>query len=75
MLCVRKYLSSVCPPAQCTTKQTMQYKLRTDAGRAVYSRSKAIVEPVFVALGKARKGGTDDEKANFKVLSGWYKVI
>jgi hypothetical protein len=53
----------------------MQYKLRTDAGRAVYSRSKAIVEPVFVALGKARKGGTDDEKANFRVLSGWYKVI
>jgi transposase len=34
-------------PADATPKQTMARKTRTEPGRAVYARRKAIVEPVF----------------------------
>jgi transposase len=35
------------PPENATAKQAMAHKLRTEAGRAIYKRRKAIVEPVF----------------------------
>jgi hypothetical protein len=50
--------SSDPPPPDASPKQTMRSKLRSEAGRAVYKMRKAIVEPVFVALGKARKRGS-----------------
>jgi transposase len=34
-------------PADATVRERMGHKLRTDDGRAVYARRKAIVEPVF----------------------------
>ena len=40
------------PPA--TAKEKMQAKLKTAAGRAVYARRKAIVEPVFGQIKEAR---------------------
>lgn len=40
------------PPA--TAKEKMQAKLKTTAGRAVYARRKAIVEPVFGQIKEAR---------------------
>ncbi len=40
------------PPA--TAKEKMQAKLKTPAGRAVYARRKAIVEPVFGQIKEAR---------------------
>jgi transposase len=42
------------PPADLTVKQRMARKLKTKAGRAVYSRRKAIVEPVFGQVKGAR---------------------
>ena len=41
-------------PAPATVKEKMQAKLRTAAGRAVYARRKAIVEPVFGQTKEAR---------------------
>jgi transposase len=35
------------PPEQATAVEAMRHKLSTEAGRAIYSRRKAIVEPVF----------------------------
>ncbi len=35
------------PPADATPRERMRWKLRTEEGRAVYARRKAIVEPVF----------------------------
>jgi hypothetical protein len=42
------------PPSNLTVKQLMARKLRTKAGRAVYARRKAIVEPVFGQVKGAR---------------------
>jgi hypothetical protein len=44
--------ASESPPA--TAKEKMQSKLKTPAGRAVYARRKAIVEPVFGQTKEAR---------------------
>jgi len=41
-------------PAPATVKEKMQAKLKTAAGRAVYARRKAIVEPVFGQTKEAR---------------------
>jgi len=41
-------------PATCTIKERMLRKLRTKAGRTVYSRRKAIVEPVLGHIKAAR---------------------
>ena len=43
------------PPQGATAKERMRHKLRTEAGRAVYKRRKAIVEPVFGQI-KERRG-------------------
>ena len=40
--------------APATAKEKMQAKLKTTAGRAVYARRKAIVEPVFGQIKEAR---------------------
>jgi len=42
-------------PAGATPRERMRYKLRTEAGRAVYKMRKAIVEPVFGQI-KERRG-------------------
>jgi transposase len=42
------------PPAGLTRRERMARKLRTLAGRAVYARRKAIVEPVFGQIKHAR---------------------
>lgn len=42
------------PPSNLTVKQRMARKLKTKAGRAVYARRKAIVEPVFGQVKGAR---------------------
>lgn len=42
------------PPKDMTLKQTMARKLATKAGAKVYSRRKAIVEPVFGQIKEAR---------------------
>jgi transposase len=42
------------PPAGLSLRETMARKLRTAAGRKVYSRRKAIVEPVFGQIKQAR---------------------
>jgi len=43
------------PPADLTRRERMARKLRTLAGRAVYARRKAIVEPVFGQIKHARR--------------------
>jgi transposase len=43
------------PPAGLTRRERMARKLRTWAGRAVYARRKAIVEPVFGQIKHARR--------------------
>ena len=42
------------PPRQMTQKPEMRRKLATKAGRAMYSRRKTIVEPVFGQIKEAR---------------------
>jgi transposase len=39
-----------------TAKQRMAHKLRTETGRKIYSRRKAIVEPVFGQIGTVQDG-------------------
>jgi hypothetical protein len=41
-------------PAETTAKEKMAAKLRTPAGKAIYARRKAIVEPVFGQIKEAR---------------------
>jgi hypothetical protein len=41
-------------PGPATAKEQMQAKLKTAAGRAVYARRKAIVEPVYGQIKEAR---------------------
>jgi len=42
------------PPVGASPKEAMWKKLRTEAGRAVYKRRKAIVEPVFGQIKEVR---------------------
>ena len=42
------------PPPGATAAERMRHKLRTDAGKKVYARRKAIVEPVFGQIKEAR---------------------
>jgi hypothetical protein len=42
------------PPPGLDARQRMRWKLRTDAGRALYARRKVIVEPVFGQIKDAR---------------------
>lgn len=42
------------PPADLTTKQRMQRKLRTKRGKKIYAQRKATVEPVFGQIKQAR---------------------
>ena len=42
------------PPQSARARAQMRYKLRTPAGRAVYGRRKAIVEPVFGQIKEVR---------------------
>jgi transposase len=46
--------SSDPPPADASPKNAMREKLRTEAGRAVYKKRKAIVEPVFGQIKEQR---------------------
>ena len=62
------------PPESATPKQAMQHKLRTEAGRAVYKRRKAIVEPVFGQI-KEQRGfrrfslrGLEKARAEWKLV-------
>ena len=41
------------PPEDASPKEAMAHKLRTEAGKAIYKRRKAIVEPVF---GQTKEG-------------------
>ncbi|WP_420236173.1 IS1182 family transposase [Telmatobacter bradus] len=41
-------------PSDATAREQMQHKLKTEAGRAVYKRRKAIVEPVFGQIKECR---------------------
>ena len=66
--------ASVPPPESATPKQAMQHKLRTEAGRAVYKRRKAIVEPVFGQI-KEQRGfrrfslrGLENVRAEWKLV-------
>ncbi len=66
--------ASVPPPESATPKQAMQHKLRTEAGRAVYKRRKAIVEPVFGQI-KEQRGfrrfslrGLEKARAEWKLV-------
>ena len=43
-------------PTDATPKQRMARKTRTKKGRAIYSRRKAIVEPVFGQIGTVQDG-------------------
>jgi len=43
-------------PDDATAKQRMAHKLRTENGRSIYSRRKAIVEPVFGQIGTVQDG-------------------
>lgn len=42
------------PPSTASPMEQMRWKLRTDHGRALYSKRKAIVEPVFGQIKEAR---------------------
>jgi IS5 family transposase len=42
------------PPAGLTVRERMQRRLRTQRGRRLYARRKAIVEPVFGLIKRAR---------------------
>jgi len=42
------------PPPEASPQEAMRHKLRTEAGRAVYKRRKAIVEPVFGQIKEQR---------------------
>ena len=47
-------ICAVPPTPEATAKETMQAKLRTEAGRDVYKMRKAIVEPVFGQIKEVR---------------------
>jgi transposase len=55
-------------------RQKMQEKLASDAGRAVYSRRKAIVEPVFGQIKEARGFRRFSFRGLSKVRAEWFMV-
>jgi len=62
------------PPESATPKQAMQHKLRTEAGRAVYKRRKAIVEPVFGQIKEQRGFRRFNLRGLEKVRAEWKLV-
>jgi hypothetical protein len=62
-------------PANATLKERMARKLRTQPGRAAYSRRKAIVEPVFGQIMTCQKGrqlllrGEDGARGEWRLLA------
>ena len=62
------------PPESATPKQLMQRKLRTEAGRAVYRRRKAIVEPVFGQIKEQRGFRRFSLRGLEKVRAEWKLV-
>jgi len=61
-------------PQHCTIKERMQRKLRTKAGRKVYSRRKAIVEPVLGHIKAARGFDRFRLRGVWKVKGEWTLV-
>ena len=61
-------------PAPATVKEKMQAKLKTAAGRAVYARRKAIVEPVFGQTKEARGFRRFQLRELAKIRSEWRLV-
>jgi hypothetical protein len=49
-----KHVTSGPPPDDADARERMRWKLRTAEGRAIYSRRKVIVEPVFGQIKEAR---------------------
>jgi transposase len=62
------------PPDSATPKQAMQHKLRTEAGRSVYRRRKAIVEPVFGQIKEQRGFRRFSLRGLEKVRAEWKLV-
>lgn len=56
------------------SRSEMSAKLKTDAGRAVYARRKAIVEPVFGNIKEARGFRPFSLRGITKVRSEWALV-
>ena len=54
-----------------TIKEQMRHKLRTDAGKKVYARRKAIVEPVFGQIKQARGFRRFSFRGLEKVAAEW----
>lgn len=61
-------------PQHCTIKERMQRKLRTKAGRKVYCRRKAIVEPVLGHIKAARGFDRFRLRGVWKVKGEWTLV-
>lgn len=67
-------------PKDATPVQQMAWKLKTERGRAVYARRKAIVEPAFGQI-KTRHGkhvllrGMDKASAEWKLLAGCHNLL
>jgi transposase len=61
-------------PQHCSTKDRMQRKLRTKAGRKVYRRRKAIVEPVLGHIKAARGFDRFRLRGVWKVKGEWTLV-
>ena len=62
------------PPEQATPKQAMQHKLRTERGRAIYRRRKAVVEPVFGQIKEQRGFRRFSMRGLEKVRAEWKLV-
>jgi len=61
-------------PQHCSIKDRMQRKLRTKAGRKIYSRRKAIVEPVLGHIKAARGFDRFHLRGLWKVQGEWTLV-
>lgn len=69
------------PPSGMTVKEEMKRKLRTKRGREIYSRRKAIVEPVFGQI-KAARGirefllrGIDKVRAEWALITSTHNLL
>ena len=67
-------------PTNATPKQAMAYKLRTEQGKAAYSRRKVIVEPVFGQMkttqhaGQLLLRGRDNARAEWRLLAACHNL-
>lgn len=67
-------------PADATDTQRMAWKLKTERGKKVYARRKAIVEPAFGQIA-TRQGkhlllrGLDQAAAEWKLLAGCHNLL